>query len=229
MVSVTGEGGWRGTLYPGPTANEETKEGAVAALADSRVVIRPEDGGTPLLVPADLLVRQGDGSYFVPLSREEAQRFVTETETTVAAAPATRAADTTGEALVVPIIEEELEVGKRTVETGKVRITKTVQERQEVIHEALRRDEVTVERVVVGRPVEGPVDFRYDGDTMIIPLVEEVLVVEKRLVLKEELHITRRSTVTEQPQTVTIRREEAHVERVPVGANANGGGETKTE
>jgi len=65
----------------------------------------------------------------------------------------------------------------------------------------------------VDRVVAGPVPVRHEGDTMIVPVLEEVLVVEKRLVLKEELRVTRRRVETREPQTVTLRREDVVVER----------------
>ena len=49
---------------------------------------------------------------------------------------------------------------------------------------------------------------------MIVPIMEEVLVIEKRLILKEELHIHKRRVETHQPQQVTLRREEVRVERL---------------
>ena len=49
---------------------------------------------------------------------------------------------------------------------------------------------------------------------MIVPILEEVLVVEKRLMLKEELHIRRRQVEESQPQRIVLRTEEATVERV---------------
>jgi stress response protein YsnF len=58
------------------------------------------------------------------------------------------------------------------------------------------------------------VPVRHVGNTMIISLLEEVLVVEKRLMLKEELHITKGEVETYKPQRVTLRTEEAVVERV---------------
>jgi stress response protein YsnF len=44
----------------------------------------------------------------------------------------------------------------------------------------------------MGRMVETAPEIRTESDVTILPVVEEVLVVEKRLVLKEELHIRRR-------------------------------------
>ena len=48
---------------------------------------------------------------------------------------------------------------------------------------------------------------------MIIPLVEEVLVVERRLLLREELRITRRQETRSEAQTVTVRSEDVVIER----------------
>jgi uncharacterized protein (TIGR02271 family) len=120
-----------------------------------------------------------------------------------------------GEQAVVPILEEDLDVRRRRVETGGgVRVEKTVEELETCVDEPLTREEVEVERVAVGRPVDGPVAVRYEGDTMIVPILEEVLVVEKRLVLKEEIRITRRRSEVHDPQRVTVRREHATVQRL---------------
>jgi uncharacterized protein (TIGR02271 family) len=115
--------------------------------------------------------------------------------------------------LVVPVIEEALKVHTSPVETGRVRVRKIVHEREEVVDPPLMRDEVIIERVPINRVVEGPVSARTEADTLIIPLLEEVLVVEKRLLLKEEVRITTRRVETHRPQRVTLRREEAAVER----------------
>ncbi|WP_437284593.1 DUF2382 domain-containing protein [Sorangium sp. So ce406] len=118
--------------------------------------------------------------------------------------------------LVVPVVAQELEVTKRTVESGRVRITKEVRERVEEVEEPLARERVFVERVAIDRVVTEPPATRQEGDTLIVPVVEEVLVVEKRLVLKEELRITRvRSVEMSPPEHVTLRSEDARVERVP--------------
>jgi uncharacterized protein (TIGR02271 family) len=119
------------------------------------------------------------------------------------------------EALVVPVIEEELNLERQKRETGRVRINKVVHERTELIDEPLITEDVQVRRVPVNRVVDGPVPVRYEGDVMIIPLLEEVIVTEKRLILKEELHVTKQRTEMRNPQEVTLRTEEAIVEEVP--------------
>jgi uncharacterized protein (TIGR02271 family) len=118
------------------------------------------------------------------------------------------------ETLVIPVIAEELDVQKRVVETRKVRITKVTHEHETVVDEPLFRDEVEVERVLVHRPIEEPITVRYEDDTIIVPIMEEVLVVQKQLILKEELRIRKRRVETHQPQQVTLHREEAHIEHL---------------
>jgi uncharacterized protein (TIGR02271 family) len=169
----------------------------------SPVLIRL-DRGQRLLVPADMLVRQQDGSYYLPLSPAEVEQF--------------RATPRLGddETLTVPVIVEEIEVQKQLVETGKVRITKIVHEREAIVDEPLCREEVEVERVPIHRLVDGPIPVRYEGETMIVSIMEETLVVEKRLMLKEELHVRKRRLEAHQPQKVTLRSEEARVERMPL-------------
>jgi uncharacterized protein (TIGR02271 family) len=113
----------------------------------------------------------------------------------------------------VPIREERVRVARRTTPTGKVRVTRTVRERTAVVDEPLVADVVAVERVPVDRFVEGPIPDRYEGDTLVISVLEEVTVIQKRLRLKEEVRITRRRVPRRRPQTVTVRSEEAAVER----------------
>lgn len=178
-----------------------------------QVLVRLEDG-RQALVPVGELLPQPDGGFRLPFSFGELTR---EHEARAAGAgarqPGTRGGDET-ETVVVPVVAERLEVQKRTVESGGVRIRKIVREREEIVDEPLLREEVRVKRVPVDRVVDGPVPVRHVGNTMIVSLLEEVLVVEKRLVLKEELHITKEQVETYKPQRVLLRSEEATVERV---------------
>lgn len=65
----------------------------------------------------------------------------------------------------------------------------------------------------MGHVVSEAAPVRYEGDTMIIPLYEEVLVVSKQLVLVEEVRIRTQRSERHEPQPVTLRREEVSVER----------------
>jgi uncharacterized protein (TIGR02271 family) len=182
-----------------------------------QVLVRLEDG-RQALVPADELRRERDGSLRLPFSLSEL------TQVAPRAAKAQRAAGGRGDgAVVVPVVAEQLEVQKRKVEGGGVRIRKTVSEREEVVDEPLMREEVQVKRVPVNKVVDGPVPVRHVGDTMIVSLLEEVLVVEKKLMVKEELHIKKEQVESYRPQRVTLRTEEAVVERVGDGSGGHAG------
>lgn len=118
--------------------------------------------------------------------------------------------------LRVPVAEEVLAVGTRTVETGQgVRIHKTVAEHPVVIDEQLLKEAVEVSRVPVDRLVaegEEPA-VRYEGDTLVVPVLEEVLVVERRVRIKEELRITRARREERHVETVILKNEQVSVER----------------
>jgi uncharacterized protein (TIGR02271 family) len=177
--------------------------GHIAQIDGDRAVVRLA-GGETVVVANDALIESGEG-YRLPSSFAEAE-----------AASRGSEKDRQGQA-VIPIVEETIEVGKRRVETGGVRLGKTVSEREEVIDEPIFQEEVEVERRSVGRVLDEPVGVRHEGDTTIIPVLEEVLVVEKKLMLKEELHVTKRRSERREPQRVTLKREEVTVEDLPAG------------
>jgi uncharacterized protein (TIGR02271 family) len=114
----------------------------------------------------------------------------------------------------IPLVEERLTVGKKRVETGRVRVHITTREETTEARSRLADQRVEVKRVPIGREVTELPVVRHEGDTMIIPVMEEVLVVEKRLVLIEEVHIRQLVTQTETAQPVTLRRQFVEVERI---------------
>jgi len=120
-------------------------------------------------------------------------------------------------AVTIPLGREEVELGKCAVQQGVVRIQTTVREEERIVETRLLKDEITVERVEMNRPIDGPIEARYEGDVLVIPVIEEVLVVRKQLVLKEELRITQRSIARPHSQAVKLRHEEATVEREATG------------
>ncbi len=72
------------------------------------------------------------------------------------------------------------------------------------IDEPLFTDDVSVERVPVNRIVDAVPETRQEGDVTIIPVIEEVITVEKRLLLREEVRIRRSRTEVHQPRTVVV-------------------------
>jgi stress response protein YsnF len=115
---------------------------------------------------------------------------------------------------VIPVVEEQAVILKRKKLTEGVRVRTVVREEENVVDEPLTNEDVDVERVPLDRWIEGPVPVRQEGDTTIVTLTEEVLVLEKRLRAVEEVRITKRQSVRREPQTVTLRREEAVIERL---------------
>ncbi|HEY8563434.1 MAG TPA: YsnF/AvaK domain-containing protein [Pyrinomonadaceae bacterium] len=123
-------------------------------------------------------------------------------------------ARTGGEKLVIPVIAEEISVDKKIVESGRVRISKRVSEREEIVDVPLFREEVRVERVPINLFVEAPPAVRQEGDTMIIPVVEEQVVIQKKFLLVEELRVRKEVVERHEPQTVNLRKEEVEIKRV---------------
>jgi uncharacterized protein (TIGR02271 family) len=117
--------------------------------------------------------------------------------------------------IVVPLYAEEMSVTKENRETGRVRITTVTRQREEVVDELLARERVEVETVAIGKPIEAIPPVRNEGDTIVVPVVEEILVTERRLVLKEELRIRRVHTTERHQERVTLRRQEASILRLP--------------
>lgn len=116
------------------------------------------------------------------------------------------------------VFAEQLTVGKRKVQTARVRVSKRVVVEERSVDVTLRHERVEIERVSVNRVVEQVSPIRQEGDVTIVPVYEEVMV--KQLVLKEELRITRRSTEEQRPQPVSLRREEVEVTRTPIADTA---------
>jgi len=113
---------------------------------------------------------------------------------------------------VISVLQETVRVSKREVETGRVVVRKTVSERDEAVEMLLRQTDVSVERVPVGRVVTEAPASRQDGDVLIIPVLEEVLVTEKQLVLKEELHIRKTTSERMAHEVVRLRTENVSIE-----------------
>lgn len=117
------------------------------------------------------------------------------------------------EVAAIPLAEERVSVTKREVESGRLRIHVSVEERQDAVPVELSHDEVEVERVPVNKAVTELPIVRLEGTTTIIPVVEEVVVVEKRFILVEEIHVRRKSVTETRQIPVALRSEHVRIER----------------
>lgn len=115
------------------------------------------------------------------------------------------------DARVLPVLHEQLEIRKVAEETGAVRVRKIVHDEPRTVDVTLISEQVVVTRVPVNKVVDATFPSRQDGDTLVIPIFKEMLV--KQLVLVEEVHVTSRRNPENTTQQVTLKREEAIVER----------------
>jgi stress response protein YsnF len=111
------------------------------------------------------------------------------------------------------LFAEELTVTKETSETGRVRIATHTHERKALVDENLLHQHAEIETVPVGRRVEVTPGVRHEDDVTIVPVVEEVLYTERRLMLKEEIRIKLVRTTERHQETVVLRHQEAVVTR----------------
>ena len=108
---------------------------------------------------------------------------------------------------VIRLAAETLNVEKRVVETGRVRVRRTTTERLERVKIPLAVETVEIRRVPIGKPIKRKPRVRETANEIIIPVVEEVLVVERRLVLKEELHIRKVRSTENHVEQVSLRQQ----------------------
>lgn len=119
-----------------------------------------------------------------------------------------------GERVVVPIIEERLEAHPEWREAGSVRLNVLTEEVPQSVTRNVEREEVTVERVAVGRALAEGEDIapRQEGDTFIVPVIMEEIVVSTRRVLAEEVRMTKRIVTVPETVETTIRQQRVEVD-----------------
>jgi uncharacterized protein (TIGR02271 family) len=122
------------------------------------------------------------------------------------------------ESAVIPVVREEAAFTRSRVDRGVVSVRKVVHERVEHIDEPLLHDEVDIEHVAINRVVDAPQPPREEDGVLIIPVYEEVVTVERRWVLKEEVRLRRREVETRHREDVTLLEEEVLTERRPADA-----------
>jgi len=117
---------------------------------------------------------------------------------------------------VIPLFEEEVSVSRRVVPTSRVQVSRVTHSHEHLVDELLERERVEVERVAIDKPIDHMPSVREEGDYLIFPVVEEVLKIERVLVLKEEVRIRRVKGTERYQERVTLRKQEAVVNRLPI-------------
>jgi stress response protein YsnF len=126
------------------------------------------------------------------------------------------------EEVVIPVAEESISLSKHEVETGRVRVALSTDVETVIVRETLRGHRIEVERVPLNLALpdgEPAPQSRQEGDTLIIPVLEERPVVVKRLVVTEEVRLRFVSAEMPFEEKLSVRRQEATVDRVEPGIN----------
>jgi uncharacterized protein (TIGR02271 family) len=199
-VRLSGKGSLRGHVYA-PSRVLDTSDCKLVRL----------ENGAEYYVPSELLHPRRDGSYELDLNPEQLAQYDA-SRRIATPAPAGEAVSFT-QGNTIPLIAEEVNIGKN-VHQSTVRIEKVVTSRDVTVDDPLTREEFEIRRVPVNKVIPEPIPPRQEGDTFILPVFEEVLVTETRLLLREEVHIVRRRVEVHDPRTITLRREEIQVRRV---------------
>ena len=198
--------------------------GADAASQPPSIVVLLGSDGRQIRIPYNQIdvERSSDGEVVTTVPGNELLRSVAPTwnEHSASGADAeydrreveSQPARETTDHATISLAAEELVARTRDVEKGRVIVRKRV---ETIPHEQtvdVEHDEVDVDRVTVSRDVDEMPSVRHEGDTMIVPVVEEVLVVEKRLRVVEELRVTKRRVREETTIREDLRREVADIE-----------------
>ncbi len=119
--------------------------------------------------------------------------------------------DESAEGKTIPLHEEELKVGKRSVETGGVRLRKII--RSETVQQPveLKREDIVVERVPAG--AGAPSEAAFEEQDIYIPLRREEPVVQKEARVREQVRARKTSQAEQQNVSGEVRKEDVEVER----------------
>lgn len=118
---------------------------------------------------------------------------------------------------VLEVVSEELDLGVRRAVTGRVRVSTHTEMTDQIVRQELESLRAEVVRIPIERTLDPGEELpvpRTEGDVTIIPIFEEILVMETRLQLKEEVHVTTHTSVEEFNIPVTLRRQHAVVDQV---------------
>lgn len=111
----------------------------------------------------------------------------------------------------IPVHEEEMHVRVREVDRGRIIIEKSVESvpyREQI---DIANDVVEIDRIPIDVELDEMPQARQEGHTLIVPVVEEVLVVMRKYRVIEEVHVTRRQEIRTELIEDELRREDVTV------------------
>lgn len=114
----------------------------------------------------------------------------------------------------VPIVEERMNVGKRDVETGAVRLRSRIIERPIEEHLRLREEHVNVERRPVNRPATERDFQNFKEGSIEMTEHAEVPVVNKEARVVEEVRLSKEQTEHDETIRDTVRKTDVEVDKL---------------
>ncbi|HEY7780668.1 MAG TPA: YsnF/AvaK domain-containing protein [Ktedonobacterales bacterium] len=238
------------SVFPGAMVRNEGGEvGRIERVEPGSVLVRSSDGRAVYRFPMDLveiMVREGDEKVAtVSVSPDEVRQYeiddkiddaidseaaggadnVIARPAAISDLPADGAAATEpgvgagDEVARIPLVAESLEIEHRPLRLGTVRIHKGIQTGEQRVNVPIEREDIVVERIPANQfDASAPTA----PDEIVIPLLEERLVVQKRQVITEYVRIRKRPVIEERAVSETLRREYVEVERRRADADPTG-------
>lgn len=114
------------------------------------------------------------------------------------------------EEVAIPVHKEELDVTRREVQAGEVRVSKEVVTEEKTVSVPVRRERVRVERRDIN-PDRPAMNASFQDETVVVPVHAEEVDVQKRAVLDEEVVIHKDSIEEERRVAASVRHEEVDV------------------
>jgi stress response protein YsnF len=126
------------------------------------------------------------------------------------------------ERVVLPLQTEAVTTSRNQIAGSVVRVATVTREHEHFVDEELSHEHVEIERVPIGHQVDAIPPVRVEGSTTVLPVMEEVVVIERRLILKEEIRVTRVRSTEHHRERVVLRKQDAVITRTEAGAEAVG-------
>ncbi len=182
----------------GAYENELAATGEFNPQAPKTALMLPS--GQRIVLPTELLLGAINGQTIV--SQAVQPELSTRQDVTPPSADVGNSRDR-----VIPLIAEELAVGKAQVETGRVRVRRETEEHVQTVTVPLTDVRWEVEHIPIDQVVETQPEIRQVGDTIVFPMVEERMVVRRELWLREEVHVHKVSSTTEKSADFSVKRD----------------------
>ena len=152
------------------------------------------------------------------------QQFAGTQDASIGGAQSYQGGQQPSDTTAIPVIQEELKIGKRAVERGGVRIYQRVIETPVNESIGLREEHVNVERHAVNRPVDPSDLSAFQESTIELRETAEEAVVEKTARVVEEVMVGKEVTQRTEKVSDTVRRTEVEIEQL--GAQMGGADDT---